>query len=257
MAGGSIEMAADHAPPSSARGIELAEPPPKLESRPLETADDLSGKRAAVGLEPAPATKARRVKIEPPAKPSVEPPAARSSRKPEDSGLDLDRLLAEHRRWIDSGGAQGHRLRLDATDLSGRDLAETLFTNATLRRCDFSGSDCAGAQFSGADLRGAEFIGAKLTGCNMAVARLRHAKLRGGHLDSVNLKGADLAGADLTGADFGDADVTGANLLGADLSEADLSQVSGLMQAQLESVIVDNGTRLPPGIFARPPSDGD
>ncbi|MFB8351517.1 pentapeptide repeat-containing protein [Streptomyces niveus] len=54
------------------------------------------------------------------------------------------------------------------------------------------------------------------------------------------MSGAGLSGADLSGAFLFGADLTRTNLSGADLTHA-----KGLTKVQVDSAIVDGGTRLP------------
>ena len=95
---------------------------------------------------------------------------------------ELQKILDEHKVWVES-----YRQRGDRADLR----------DANLR----------GANLSDADLRGAD---------------LSDANLRGANLSDANLSDADLRGADLRGADLSDANLRGANLSDANLSDADL-----------------------------------
>ncbi|CND49400.1 pentapeptide repeat-containing protein [Yersinia pseudotuberculosis] len=80
---------------------------------------------------------------------------------------DLNKILAEHKIWVESYGENGSRANLRGANLSGANL-------------------------SGANLRGANLRGANLSGAN-----LRGANLRGADLSGANLRGADLRDADL------------------------------------------------------------
>lgn len=197
----------------------------------------------------------------------AEPPAAGRKSPPPDiaeaavtrsaafepAGPSLEAILEAHSRWVRGGGRDGRRADLEGRELCGLRLADAVLTSALLRRADLSGCDFTGAEMQGIDLRNANVPGGTFIGVNLAVARLRHARLRGCVFSGASLKGADLGGADLTEAKLGDADLAGAILLGACLSGADLSGVSGLAQGQLEGVLGDARTRLPPGL-SLPPS---
>jgi DNA-binding NarL/FixJ family response regulator len=163
-------------------------------------------------------------------------------------GPDVEAILARHARWVEAGGQDGERARLEGFDLSGRQLSGAVLTSALLRRVDLSAADAGGALFHGADLRNADATGTRFVGADLAVARLRHARLVACQFAGASLKGADLAGADLSGAQMGDADLSGAILLGAQLAGADLAGVVGLTQGQLDDVAGDAQTRLPPGL---------
>lgn len=63
----------------------------------------------------------------------------------------------------------------------------------------------------------------------------------------ANLRGADLLGADLRGEPLQMADLTGADTRAADVRGADLSQTLFLSQAQIDAMIGDGATTLPPG----------
>jgi uncharacterized protein YjbI with pentapeptide repeats len=72
---------------------------------------------------------------------------------------------------------------------------------------------------------------------------------------SINLRRADLSKADFRHADLDGVDLGGANLTGADLRGTDLCKVQGLTRVQVESALVDSGTRLPPALEAQRPAD--
>ncbi len=202
------------------------------------------GNRRPAAIAPQ-ATKApahRSAPVEP-----ASPPAVVRAATP--AGPDVEAILADHARWVASGGGDGKRARLDRADLAGRDLAAAQLTSALLGSADLSGCNLSEAQMHGADLRHADLTGSRLVGANLAVSRLRHARLCACQLDGANLRGADLAGADLSATRMPDAELHGAILLGANLSAADLSGAAGLTQAQLERVRGDGKTRLPPGLF--------
>ncbi|HWS57514.1 MAG TPA: pentapeptide repeat-containing protein [Actinotalea sp.] len=78
-------------------------------------------------------------------------------------------------------------------------------------------------------------------------ARLLGAALAGADLRAATLRGATLVGADLRGADLRRADLTGADLRGARLQGADLTGAIFVSQAQLDSAVGDDRTRLPDG----------
>ena len=104
----------------------------------------------------------------------------------------LNKILEEHKHWIDEDCKNWEEMRAD-------------LHNADLR---------------GADLHNAYLSGACLLNANLSGANLYNAYLRGADLHNAYLSGANLLGADLRGADLHNADLSGANLLGADLRSA-------------------------------------
>jgi uncharacterized protein YjbI with pentapeptide repeats len=113
---------------------------------------------------------------------------------------ELDKILAEHKLWLDDDGGSCANL-IDA-NLIGANLID---------------ADLSGAYLSSADL-----IGANLSGANLS-----RANLSGANLIGANLSGADLSGANLSGANLSCADLIGANLSGEILKISPV-QVVGL-----------------------------
>ena len=157
------------------------------------------------------------------------------------SDEELQRVLAEHKKWFETEGEEGQRADLSNTDLSERDLHGAKLTRANLHA----------AYLVGADLQGANLIEADLHGANLTEADLHAAYLVGADLHGANLTEADLHGADLTEADLRAdlifsrfkaatltrADLRSANLFRADFSEAkldhaDLTRVTGAQPDQ-------------------------
>ena len=131
---------------------------------------------------------------------------------------ELDKILEDHRHWINEDCEGWQNMR---GDLSGADL----------RDADLRGADLRGANLYDADLRGANLYDANLSGADLRDADLRGADLRGANLYDANLSGANLCRADLSGANLYDAnlcraDLSGANLYGANLCRADLRRAN-------------------------------
>ena len=149
---------------------------------------------------------------------------------------ELNAVLAAHKLWMNSNGADGVYADLRRADLHGSNLS-----GADLRCADLRGAALYGADLSGADLRCANLRGAALGGAELLYADLRCANLRdtdmidaalgGADLRDADLHCADLHGADLRSAKLSDADLSGASLGGADLRRADLSGAKGLPSA--------------------------
>ncbi|HHZ1082505.1 TPA: pentapeptide repeat-containing protein [Yersinia enterocolitica] len=117
---------------------------------------------------------------------------------------DLNKILGEHKIWIESYRKNGSRANLCGADLRDANLCGADLRDANLRD----------ANLCGADLRDANLYGANLRDANLCGADLRDANLCG-----ANLYGANLCGADLCGADLRDANLYGANLRDANLPD--------------------------------------
>src|SRR6202047_1953046 len=105
------------------------------------------------------------------------------------SRKEIERMLAEHRLYLETEYHRGHRANFASADLTGR---------------DFSGLNLRGIKMDRAVLRGADFSGA--------------------HLQSANLIGAILQGARFDGADLSGARLSGANLVSSSLEDACLAK---------------------------------
>ena len=86
---------------------------------------------------------------------------------------DLEKTLAEHKKWLESNLKEGkpanlHRASLCGADLRGADLYDANLHDANLR---------------GANLRGANLCDANLHRANLYDANLRGANLRGADID--------------------------------------------------------------------------
>ncbi|MDX7499936.1 pentapeptide repeat-containing protein [Raoultella ornithinolytica] len=90
---------------------------------------------------------------------------------------ELQKILDEHKVWVES-----FRQRGDRANLSGANLRY-----ANLSGADLSGADLLDANLSGADLLDADLSGANLSGANLRGANLRYANLSGANLSGANL----------------------------------------------------------------------
>ena len=208
--------------------------------------------------------------------PTYTPPKDKAKWEWMDSGCnprtrsDLDRILANHKLWIqkygpdlqgtglqseaallaqnafddplraDLSGAQLRRADLTGQNLEYADLSGGTLDNADLTRARLDDTDLTGAHFEDADLNSAVLVFADLSG-----ATLDHANLTAATLDNADLAGASLSSADLTRASFVQGDFTGSNLQGTDLSDADLTR------AWLEDAVYEPGTQPPANNIAR------
>src|SRR5258708_32244429 len=93
---------------------------------------------------------------------------------------EIERLLAEHRLYLETEYHEGHRANFASADLTGR---------------DFSGLNLRGIKMDRAVLRSADFMGARLQRANLIGAILQQARF-----DRADLSGARLGGANLRSA---------------------------------------------------------
>jgi len=146
---------------------------------------------------------------------------------------ELNLILDEHKKWMQSEGLKGERAKLDNVNLEGAILGKVDLTSAYLYNVCFKRAELSAANFSNADLFSAHcqralmgeanlskanlwysnFYQANLERANLTEARLGHANLRRANLRLASLKKADLRDADLSDSDLRYADLTDAILL--------------------------------------------
>ncbi|XP_031254200.1 FH protein interacting protein FIP2 [Pistacia vera] len=139
------------------------------------------------------------------------------------SGLDLSKLDLS---FVDFSYAClknvfFSRANLQCAKFRDVDAESSIFHNATLRECEFTGANLRGALLAGASLQSANLQDASLIDCSFCGADLRSAHLQSADLTNANLEGANLEGANLKGAKL-----TNANLKGANLQRAYLRHVN-------------------------------
>jgi uncharacterized protein YjbI with pentapeptide repeats len=92
---------------------------------------------------------------------------------------------------------------LPGVQLAGRDLTDTLFSQANLSGANLSGASLQYAQFNAADLKGADLAGADvqatLEQANLTDANLSKANLRNADVSQIVMSGTNFAGANLDG----------------------------------------------------------
>ena len=162
----------------------------------------------------------------------------------EEQTMDIQKVLEQHKIWVDSNGKEGERADLsDATlinlDLSGVDLRGAQLRDINLSGADLRNTNLSDADLTDANLRGAWLMGATLEHANLSETNLSNADLTDANLSSARLMGAslkcaDLYGANLSGTNLIDADLSGTILNCADLKSADL-MYSKLIGARLIS----------------------
>lgn len=128
------------------------------------------------------------------------------------TGADLEKILREHRAWVESAGKSGYRAELNG----GFDFSDAFLLEVNLRD----------AQLGGSVWRHAELIGANLTNANLEDANLSDADLKAADLTKAYLKGADLSDADLGVSTLREADLDSAKLRNTILYSADLTHAS-------------------------------
>ena len=99
----------------------------------------------------------------------------------------LDKILDEHKKWLQSNGEEGLK--------------------ADLRGADLRGADLCGANLCEANLCEADLCEANLCRANLCEANLCEANLRRADLRRANLRGADLRRANLCEADLCEANL--------------------------------------------------
>ena len=85
----------------------------------------------------------------------------------------LNKILEEHKHWIDEDCKNQEEMR---ADLRNADLRSTDLLNAVLRGANLSGANLFNADLRGADFHGANLLNANLSGANLRGADLRSAK---------------------------------------------------------------------------------
>ncbi|EPS66885.1 hypothetical protein M569_07890 [Genlisea aurea] len=115
------------------------------------------------------------------------------------SGLDLSKLDLS---YVDFSYAClknvfFSRANLQCAKFKDVDAEATIFHNATLKECDFTGANLHGALLAGTNLQSANLQDACLIDCSFCGADLRSAHLQTADLTNANLEGANLEGANL------------------------------------------------------------
>lgn len=152
------------------------------------------------------------------------------------SGLDLSKLDLS---YVDFSYAClknvfFSRANLQCAKFRDVDAEGSIFHNATLRECEFTGANLRGALLAGANLQSANLQDACLQDCSFCGADLRSAHLQSADLTNANLEGANLEGANLKGAKLSNANLKGANLQRAYLRHVNLRETVSTEGARLD-----------------------
>src|ERR1700746_3006911 len=105
---------------------------------------------------------------------------------------EIERMIAEHRLYLETEYHQGHRANFASVDLTGRD-----FSGLNLRGIKMDRAVLHGADFTRAHLQSANLIGAMLQEARFDKADLSRARLSGANLVSASFEGACLAKAEM------------------------------------------------------------
>lgn len=153
---------------------------------------------------------------------------------------DLDRVVADHGRWLDDPKAGTY------ADLTGADLSGLSLDSVSLEEANLTGARLVGTTMNSVNLTRANLIGADLTkvtfvlcvlaGANFSTATLVDAKIlsiiwdehgsgRVANLDWASFRHANLTGARIV-ADCSDVNFDHAVLVGADFSSNEINSAS-------------------------------
>jgi uncharacterized protein YjbI with pentapeptide repeats len=101
----------------------------------------------------------------------------------------LDKILDNHKLWLDTNGNEGKRANLIEANLTGANLRGANLEGADLRRANLHRADLTRANLSGANLEGADLVMANLQGADLFKAIMHETKIF-----ITNLQGAYLHG---------------------------------------------------------------
>ena len=148
---------------------------------------------------------------------------------PRVSREEMERMLDQHRLFLESGGAGGawqtlitvsglvfgvylgasgamgkqakltHR-NLENLDLRGLMLPSADLTGILCRQGDLSGSDLSGSLLIDSDFSGSRFTGANLSHTDFSRSRMMNCSFVNANLNMTDFENADLSGSDFTGA---------------------------------------------------------
>ena len=161
---------------------------------------------------------------------------------------EIQKILEEHQRWLESGGEEGERAdfsrkNLREVNLRGVNLERANLERANLERATLWGANLRGANLWEVNLERANLERANLWGATLWGANLRGANLRGANLWGANLERVNLVGANLLEANLERANLERANLVGANLEGVNLERTSGITRAITDAAVLENNLR--------------
>jgi uncharacterized protein YjbI with pentapeptide repeats len=176
------------------------------------------------------------------------------------SDEDFNRILENHRKWVESDGKEGEKADLRNLDLQGAnlsyanlekanmpiaDLQEAILLEANLQKATLVRTNLQKATLVRTNLQKALLLSANLQKANLFEANLQKADLSKANLQEASLSGANLQEGSLEKANLQKALLLSANLQKADLLEANLQEVSlleaNLQKASLKRANLQNG----------------
>lgn len=104
---------------------------------------------------------------------------------------DIEELLQDHERWLNTSGREGKQLVLSGYDLRGikslsvRRLSMMIAQGAILYAVDLSGAEMLAANLTKADLRDANLAGTDLRGARLTHAKLARADMHGANMTAL------------------------------------------------------------------------
>jgi uncharacterized protein YjbI with pentapeptide repeats len=146
---------------------------------------------------------------------------------------DIEKILADHQKWLETNGTDGAQINLKKADLSKALLTsanlqkarfdECVFNEAYLWSANFSSAHVIDTNFNKAYLAATKFWNTFLYDVNFTNAYLWYSKFSAGSTIRANFTNANIAYANLNKTYLTETNFTGANLSNTDLSEATLS----------------------------------
>lgn len=152
---------------------------------------------------------------------------------------NIQLVLDEHKKFLDSDGNEGSRASFKNKSLRGKNLKGVDLREAMLQGTKFQNANLQHANLSGAFIKGADFTDAKLQWANLSNTNLQDSVFRDAKLTGTNLENSNLESATLTGASMQQANLSNANLININLSEINL-QDTNLSNANMQNCILDN-----------------
>jgi uncharacterized protein YjbI with pentapeptide repeats len=120
---------------------------------------------------------------------------------------ELDKILEQHKIWVDSGYKKGECANFEKACLEFLN-----FSNTNLAHASFRKANLRNANFKNTKLWNANFIRANLEDANFEKADLFQANLAHANLEDTNFEKADLHHIDLSNLEFDDTKLEGAKI---------------------------------------------
>lgn len=146
------------------------------------------------------------------------------------NALSLEKKIALHHKWIETGGAKGSRLSLDEFDMRTLDLSVVNIENSYLAACCFDGMELENVDMYLSEMYSCTFKGAVLRGCDFTKAELSYADFSGAKLVDVRFNRTWTNDTIFRGCTFVNCPIGGLELIESDVSNCSFEDVdlSGL-----------------------------